>query len=47
VKKPKTPKCLPENKVFIDDWERSGLKLPSVIRVHKIALWRKIWLKFL
>ena len=26
-----------ENDVFIDTWESSGLKLPSVIRVHKIA----------
>ncbi|MCX6258955.1 MAG: type II toxin-antitoxin system PemK/MazF family toxin [Bacteroidia bacterium] len=23
--------------VIIDNWEKSGLKLPSVIRVHKIA----------
>jgi mRNA interferase MazF len=23
--------------VYFDDWEKSGLKLPSVIRVHKIA----------
>jgi mRNA interferase MazF len=23
--------------VYIDDWEKSGLKLPSVIRVHKLA----------
>ena len=27
--------------VFIDDWEKSGLKLPSVIRVHKIATLEK------
>jgi mRNA interferase MazF len=25
------------NDIFIDDWKKSGLKLPSVIRVHKIA----------
>ena len=25
------------NDIFIDDWENSGLKLPSVIRIHKIA----------
>lgn len=23
--------------IFIENWEKSGLKLPSVIRVHKIA----------
>jgi len=23
--------------IYIDDWEKTGLKLPSVIRVHKIA----------
>jgi mRNA interferase MazF len=27
--------------VFIDDWEKSGLKLPSIIRVHKIATLEK------
>jgi mRNA interferase MazF len=26
-----------DNDVYIDEWEKSGLKLPSVIRVHKIA----------
>jgi len=26
-----------QNDIYIDDWEKSGLKLPSVIRVHKIA----------
>lgn len=25
------------NDIFIDYWKKSGLKLPSVIRVHKIA----------
>lgn len=25
------------NDIFIDDWKKSGLKLPSVIRIHKIA----------
>jgi mRNA interferase MazF len=29
------------NDVYIDDWEKSGLKLPSVIRVHKIAALEK------
>ena len=23
--------------IFIENWEKSGLKLPSVIRIHKIA----------
>jgi mRNA interferase MazF len=27
--------------VFIDNWEKTGLKLPSVIRVHKIATLEK------
>lgn|SRR4030042_405624 len=27
--------------IFIDNWEKSGLKLPSVIRVHKIATLEK------
>jgi mRNA interferase MazF len=27
--------------VLIDDWEKCGLKLPSVIRVHKIATLEK------
>lgn len=26
-----------KNDILIDDWDKSGLKLPSVIRVHKIA----------
>lgn len=30
-----------KNDVFIDDWEKSGLKLPSVIRVHKLATLEK------
>ncbi len=30
-----------ENDLFIDDWQKSGLKLPSVIRVHKIATLEK------
>ncbi len=29
------------NDVFIEDWEKSGLKLPSVIRVHKLATLEK------
>jgi mRNA interferase MazF len=27
--------------VYIENWEKSGLKLPSVIRVHKIATLEK------
>jgi mRNA interferase MazF len=27
--------------VYIDNWEKSGLKLPSTIRVHKIATLEK------
>ena len=27
--------------IYIDNWEKSGLKLPSVIRVHKIATLEK------
>ncbi len=30
-----------QNDVIIDDWKESGLKLPSVIRVHKIATLEK------
>ncbi|MBW6537028.1 MAG: type II toxin-antitoxin system PemK/MazF family toxin [Mariniphaga sp.] len=30
-----------EYDIFIDDWKGSGLKLPSVIRVHKIATLEK------
>ncbi|MCK9208859.1 MAG: type II toxin-antitoxin system PemK/MazF family toxin [Salinivirgaceae bacterium] len=30
-----------KNDIYIDDWEKSGLKLPSVIRVHKIATLEK------
>ena len=30
-----------ENDVMIDNWEKSGLKLPSVIRVHKLATLEK------
>lgn len=26
-----------KNDIFINDWEKAGLKLPSVIRVHKMA----------
>jgi mRNA interferase MazF len=26
-----------QNDIFVSDWEKSGLKLPSVIRVHKLA----------
>lgn len=31
-----------ENDIFIDHWEESGLRLPSVIRVHKLATLEKI-----
>jgi len=27
--------------IYIDNWEKSGLKLPSIIRVHKIATLEK------
>ena len=27
--------------VYIDNWEKTGLKLPSVIRVHKLATLEK------
>ncbi len=27
--------------LYLDDWEKSGLKLPSVLRVHKIATLEK------
>jgi mRNA interferase MazF len=30
-----------EYDIFIDTWDKSGLKLPSVIRVHKIATLEK------
>ncbi|MCF8458867.1 MAG: type II toxin-antitoxin system PemK/MazF family toxin [Bacteroidales bacterium] len=30
-----------KNDISIDDWEKSGLKLPSVIRIHKIATLKK------
>ncbi len=30
-----------KNDIYIDEWERSQLKLPSVIRVHKIATLEK------
>jgi mRNA interferase MazF len=30
-----------DNDVVIDNWEKSGLKLPSVIRVHKLATLEK------
>lgn len=30
-----------KNDLFIDEWESAGLKLPSVIRVHKIATLEK------
>jgi mRNA interferase MazF len=30
-----------KNDIYINEWEKSGLKLPSVIRVHKIATLEK------
>jgi mRNA interferase MazF len=30
-----------KNDIFIDDWQKSGLKLPSVIRIHKLATLEK------
>jgi mRNA interferase MazF len=30
-----------KNDIYIDEWEKSGLKLPSVIRVHKLATLEK------
>jgi len=30
-----------KNDVYIEDWEKSGLRLPSVIRVHKLATLEK------
>ena len=27
--------------VYIDNWDKSGLKLPSVIRIHKLATLEK------
>jgi mRNA interferase MazF len=32
-----------QNDIYIDEWEKSGLKLPSVIRVHKLATLEKDW----
>jgi mRNA interferase MazF len=32
--------------VFFENWENSGLKLPSVIRVHKIATLEKDMVEF-
>lgn len=29
------------NDILIEDWQKSGLKLPSVIRVHKMATLEK------
>jgi mRNA interferase MazF len=33
--------CNTEQDVYIDEWKNYGLKLPSVIRVHKIATLEK------
>lgn len=30
-----------QNDIYIEDWESVGLKLPSVIRVHKLATLEK------
>ncbi len=29
------------NDIYVDNWDKSGLKLPSVIRVHKLATLEK------
>ena len=34
-----------QNDIFIKDWKESGLQLPSIIRVHKIATLEKSMLK--
>jgi mRNA interferase MazF len=36
-----------KNDLYIDDWEKSGLKLASVIRVHKIATLEKDMVDFI
>lgn len=36
-----------KNDIYIDNWEKSGLKLPSVIRVHKIATLEKDMVEFI
>lgn len=33
--------------IYIVDWEKSGLKLPSVIRVHKIATLEKVMVELI
>jgi mRNA interferase MazF len=33
--------------IYVDDWEKSGLKLPSVIRVNKIATLQKDLVEFI
>jgi mRNA interferase MazF len=30
-----------KNNIYIENWEKSGLRLPSVIRVHKLATLEK------
>lgn len=30
-----------KNDIFVEDWQNCGLKLPSVIRVHKLATLEK------
>jgi len=30
-----------KNDIYIENWEKSGLRLPSVIRVHKLATLKK------
>jgi len=30
-----------KNDIYIENWEKSGLRLPSVIRVHKLATLEK------
>jgi mRNA interferase MazF len=36
-----------KNDVLISDWKKTGLKLPSVIRVHKIATLNKDLIEFI
>lgn len=34
------------NDVYIDNWKKSGLRLPSVIRIHKLATLEKDTVEF-
>jgi mRNA interferase MazF len=33
--------------VYLDNWEKSGLKLPSVVRVHKVATLEKVMVEII